>query len=207
MGSGKWRLANHKKQKGQLDNTKDFLDMANEIKCCLVTVPISMDEKIAVIAAGGIVTAGIRSFELWWDGAEKELSLILVAEKNDLANFKQSFYNMYPNADFADLDTIMPDWFDKNEEYQIFDVGTYHGHYTTIFDQARAHQIITQISNTIQLSKFAWIQFTFKSHNFNKFFLGHVAKLNKKYTEISNKKYVSTKDLIINPDKEPGDHP
>ncbi len=62
MGSGKWRLANHKKQKEQLDNTKDFLDAANDIKCCLVTVPISMNEKIAVIAASGIVSDGDSVF-------------------------------------------------------------------------------------------------------------------------------------------------
>lgn len=207
MGSGKWRLANHKKQKGQLNNTKEFLDASDELSCCLVTVPITMNEKIAVIAASGIVGAGIRSFEMWWDGIEKELSLILCAEKHDLGNFKQSFFNMYPNADFADLPTIIPDWFDKNTEYQVFDVGIYHGHYTTVYDQARAHQIITQISNTIQISKFAWLQFTFKSHNFNKFFLKHVARLNKKYIEISSKKYISTKDLIINPDAAPKDHP
>ena len=207
MGSGKWRLANHKKQKGQLDNTKDFLERANELKCTLVTVPISMDLKNAVIAASGIVGAGIRSFELWWDGEEKELSLVLVAEDHDLNNFKQAFSNMYPNADFIDLTDIVPDWFDETDEYQIFDISTFHGHYATVYDQAKAHQIITQIANTIQISKFAWIQIVFKSHSFNKFFLKHVSRLDKKFKDISDKKHVSTKDLFINPNKEPGPHP
>ena len=34
-----------------------------------------------------------------------------------------------------------------------------------------------------------------------------VARLNKKFTEISNKKYVRTKDLLVNPGKPPGNHP
>ncbi len=207
MGSNKWRLGNSKKQNGQLNQTKEFLDAANKLRCSLITVPVSINEKTAIIASSGIVGTGIRSFELWWDGQKRELSLVLVAEKYDLDSFKQSFYNMYPNAGFTDIGVITPGWFDKNEDYQIFDIGTYHGHYAAVFDQARAHQIISQISNTIQISKFAWIQFTFKSHNFTKFFLKHVAQLNKKFAEISSKKYVSTKDLIVNPYKVPGDHP
>jgi len=117
LGSGKWRLANHKKQNGQPGQTKDFLERANELKCALVTVPISMDPKLATSTASGIVGAGIRSFELLWDGMEKELSPVIAAEDHDLNNFKQAFSNMYPNADFADMSGIKPDWFDESEEY------------------------------------------------------------------------------------------
>ena len=66
---------------------------------------------------------------------------------------------MYPNVIFADLKSATPEWFDCKVKYQIFDVGTYHGHHTAVFDQTNAHQIITQMANTIQLSNYAWIQF------------------------------------------------
>ncbi len=207
MSSKRWRLANTKKQKGQLSQVTKFLPEAGNLSACSVIVPITMDKKEAVAAAGGLVSAGIRSFELWWDSTEKSLRFVLVGESQDLSNFKQAFANMYPNAFFADLDHTVPTWFDKKSEYQIFDVSTYHGHYTAVFDQTRAHQIITQIANTIQLSKHAWIQFTFRYYSFNSFLRRHVTRLDEKAREIKRGNYLSNTEIIMNPDKKPHDHP
>ncbi len=41
------------------------------------------------------------------------------------------FYNMYPNIDFEDIDDLEPEWFEKSKDYQIFDVGYKHGHFST----------------------------------------------------------------------------
>ena len=213
MGSRRWRLANTKKPKGQLHTVKKFLressntDHTNKLTACSVIVPITMDKKEAVIAAGGLVSTGIRSFELWWDSTEKRLQLVLVGNTRDISNFKQAFQNMYPNAVFIDLKEIVPTWFSIKNEYNVFDVGTYHGHYTAVFDQTKSHQIITQIANTIQLSKYAWIQFTFQHYGFNTFLRSHVSKLNQKNREIKKGKYLSNTEILLNPDKKPHDHP
>ena len=174
---------------------------------CSVVVPMEMDKKEAILAAGGLVSAGIRSFEVWWDGDEKRLQFVLAGEQQDMSSFKQAFANMYPNAYFADLKESVPRWFDKNLEYQIFDVGTYHGHYTAIFDKARAHQIITQIANTIQLSRHAWIQFAFRHYQFNSFLRHHVSRLDEKAREIKRGKYLSTSEVFLHSDKTPHEHP
>ena len=166
-----------------------------------------MDKKEAVASAGGLVSAGIRSFEIWWDSAEKSLQFVLVGETKDISNFKQAFANMYSNAVFVDLPHTEPKWFDKNAQYQIFDVGTYHGHYTAVFDQTKAHQIITQIANTIQLSKSAWIQFTFRYYSFNAFLRKHVTRLDEKAREIKRGNYLSTSEILMHPDKQPHEHP
>ena len=207
MGSKRWRLANAKKQKGQLDSVKEFLSASNELTACSVIVPILMDKKEAISAAGGLVSAGIRSFEIWWNSTEKRLQFVLVGQKHDISNFKQAFRNMYPNVVFGDLKNTVPDWFDHTVKYQIFDVGTYHGHYTAVFDQTKSHQIITQIANTIQLSKYAWIQFTFRHYSFNAFLRRHVTRLDEKNREIKRGRYLSNTEIIMHPDKKPHDHP
>jgi len=207
LGSRRWRLANTKKQKGQLDSVDRFLAAPGGLAACSVTVPIIMDKKEAAQAAGGLVSAGIRSFELWWDGTEKSLRFVLVGEARDIPNFKQAFANMYPNAIFVDLQKTVPEWFDAGREYNVFDVGTYHGHYTAVFDQAKAHQIITQISNTIQLSKYAWIQFAFRHYGFSGFLRRHVSRLDEKNREIRRGNYLSNTEILLHPDKRPHDHP
>ncbi len=207
LGSKRWRLANKKKQKGQLSQVKKFLSAAEKLSACSVIIPISMDKKEAVTAAGGLVNAGIRSFELWWDSTEKSLQFVLVGEAKDISNFKQAFANMYPNAAFTDLSSTSPEWFDKKSQYQIFDVGTYHGHYTAVFDQTKSHQIITQIANTIQLSKYAWIQFTFRYYSFNAFLRKHVTRLDEKAREIKRGNYLNTSEILLHPDKKPHEHP
>ncbi len=166
---GTWKLANSKNIPGLLDKTDKFLGMDTELAGCLVSIPTTMDIKAAINNVGGVISAGIRSLEIWWDSEKQELQIVLIASTLDLDKFKQAFYNMYPNIDFEDINNLEPEWFEKSkEDYQIFDVGYKHGHFSTVFDQSKAHLIITQIANTIQLSKFAWIQIVFKSHSFVK---------------------------------------
>lgn len=207
MGSKRWRLANHKKQTGRLDETKKFLPAIERLAACRIIVPITMDKKEAINAAGGLVSTGIRSFEIWWDRAEKRLDIVLVGEEQDLPGIKQAFANMYPNAAFVDINNTIPAWFDECTKYQVFDVGTYHGHYTAVFDQSKAHQLITQIANTIQISRQAWIQFTFRHYSFNGFLRKHVTKLDEKARQIKTGKYLSNTEIILHPDKKPHNHP
>ena len=168
----------------------------------MVTVPITMDAKGATAAAIGLAGGNntIRSFEIWWDGKEKELSIVLAAHHDsDLQSFKQAFANMYPNAGFVDLENTTPQWFDyMTNEYQIFDVGHFHGHYATVFDKTREQQIVNQIANTIQLYQYAWIQFVFSSYNFTPFLKNHVSRLNQKIKQVSNTKYRSLSDELTN---------
>ncbi len=206
MGSKRWHLANKKKPAGQLGEAKHFLAAPEKLAACSITVPIEMDKKAAINAAGGLTSAGIRSFEIWWDASEKRLELVLVAEKSDLATYRQAFLNMYPNAVFTELESTEPGWFERESEYQIFDVGTHHGHYSAVFDQARAHQLITQVANTIQLSRQAWIQFVFKQHSFAPFLRRHVTRLDAKIHEIKRGRYLSNTEIIMNPDKKPHEH-
>lgn len=61
------------KNKGQLDSMKDFLPSPEKFVACSVMVPITMDKKEAITVVGRIVSAGIRSFEIWLDCHEKRL--------------------------------------------------------------------------------------------------------------------------------------
>ena len=153
-----WSLSNTQKPKGQLDFTRDFLGTTNrtEISCCQVIVPISLDAKNAIQSASNILGIPsrnnnpyhntIRSFEIWWDGTKKQLKIVLASHSpKDLESFKTAFLQMYPNAKYSSLKTIVPEWYppviSKERDYKIFDVSTYHGHYSTIFDKSNIHYI------------------------------------------------------------------
>ena len=90
---------------------------------------------------------------------------------------------------FVDLDHNKPKWFDARNNYQIFDVSLYHGHYTTTFDRTNSHQLITQISNLIQLTDKSWIQFVFVSYNLTLFLKQHINWLDQKLKFVTNKNY------------------
>jgi|APSaa5957512535_1039671.scaffolds.fasta_scaffold03904_5 hypothetical protein len=203
---GTWKLANSKNIPGLLDKTDKFLGMDTELSGCLVSIPTSMDIKTAINNVGGVISAGIRSLEIWWDSEKQELQIVLIASEYDLDKFKQAFYNMYPNIDFEDIDVLEPEWFEKTKDYQIFDVGYRHGHFSTVFDQAKAHLIITQIANTIQLSKFAWIQIVFKSHSFVKELQSHLINLqNHNQTVVGQ--YYPTSSWLFSDKTDLKDHP
>ncbi len=148
---GKWKLANSKEPDGLLSNTTKFLSPKNKLAACFVSIPTIMDIRVAIDNIGGIISADTRSLEIWWNSEKQILDIVLVSTIQDLDKLKQAFYNMYQNISYEDIDIITPDWFDKNKKYQIFDVGYKHGHFSTVFDQLKTQQLITQISNTIQL--------------------------------------------------------
>lgn len=156
MGN-KWKLANPDNPDGLLDDTTHFLNSKNDLKACFVSIPTVMDVKTAIDNIGGIISADTRSLEIRWDSEKQTLDVVLVSSVSDLDKLKQAIYNMYQDVDFEDADSLTPDWFDPQKEYPIFDVGYKHGHFSTVFDQAKTHQLITQVSNTIQLTKYAWI--------------------------------------------------
>ena len=107
---------------------------------------------------------------------------------------------MYPNARYSNLKTIVPEWYLpvilKERDYKIFDVSTYHGHYSTIFDKSNVHYIITRIANTIQLTKYAWIQFVFAPYNFTSYLKSHHNQLNRKIKFVTSKKFRNWIDNI-----------
>jgi len=200
-----WRLSSKTKAEGLLNKTDKFLGHSN-LTACIISVPTSMDTKQAIMSLSGIVSAGIRSFELWWDSKLQTLDIVIVASKADLDKFKQSLINAYPNIDFEDLDNITPEWFDKTNHYELFDVGYQHGHFFTIFDKLKAYQIISNIANTIQLSKHAWIQIVFKSYPLVDVFQKFLQKTAIHYKTITRTDYTSQYDGFLSSNG-PGDHP
>ncbi len=204
---GKWKLANSKEPKGLLDESTKFLSPKNTLKACFISIPTIMDIKVAIDNIGGIISADTRSLEIWWNSEKQILDIVLVSTIQDLDKLKQAFYNMYQNISYEDIDIITPEWFDDTKEYQIFDVGYKHGHFSTVFDQSKTHQLITQISNTIQLSKFAWIQLVFKNHPFVKELQSHSTNLKNHYCTITKNDYFSTSDFLLSSKTEGREHP
>ena len=204
---GSWHLANPKPVPGLLDQSDKFLGSKTELQACRISIPTTMDIKTAINNVGGIISAEIRSLEIWWDSEKQELDIILVSSASDLEKLKQSFYNMYQNIDFDELEITEPVWFDEQKEYQIFDVGYKHGHFFTMFDQAKAHQLITQIANTIQLSKFAWIQLVFKNYSFTRELQSQSVNMKNHYQLVSKNDYFSTTDMIFSNKTEGREYP
>ena len=203
-----WSLSNTEKQNGKLSDTRKFLGITDKskISCCQVIVPITMDVKSAIFAASGLIGRSeknqwnntIRSFEVWWDSQKMELKIILASQSpEDLENFQTAFKTMYPNASFINLERIAPVWYsptktnEENNQYQIFDVSLYHGHYSSRLNQSQNNITITQILNTIQLAKSAWIQFVFAPYNFTPYLRSHTNQLNKRIKYVKSKNYRS----------------
>jgi hypothetical protein len=105
-----------------------------------------LDVKSAIFAASGLIGRSeknqwintIRSFEVWWDSQKMELKIILASQSpEDLENYQTAFRTMYPNASFINMDRVAPVWYSPTKienQYQIFDVSLYHGHYSCRLD-------------------------------------------------------------------------
>ena len=206
---GKFWSLSQEKQLGSLDKTRNFLGQSNSnVSCCSLKVPISMDVKSAIQTIPGLISSApevIRSFEVWWDGKNKQLKYVLSAQnKLDLANYKISFQNVYPNVSFVSQQETTPDWFSpQKSSYEIFDVSLQHGHYSTMLDtsatnQQQHHQLITNLSNSIQLYENAWIQFVFEPYNFISYLRHHQRRLNSRIKNITSKNYRTWIDDITN---------
>ena len=166
----------------------------------MIMIPITTDTKDAIFYAAGLLSDNARSFEIWWDRQKKDLVFVLASQsKSDLQKYKTALSNMYPNCRFADLDNTIPGWFDvRYENYRIFDVGLYHGHYTTTFDKTNSSQLITQLANMIQLTDRAWIQFVFTSYDFTSYLKGHISMLDQKIKSVTSKNYRTWIDDLTN---------
>lgn len=166
-----------------------------------------MDVKSAIFAASGLIGRSeknqwnntIRSFEVWCDSQKMELKIVLTSQSpEDLENFQTAFRTMYPNASFINMDRIVPVWYSPiakdtttDNKYQIFDVSLYHGHYSCRLDLPQNNITITQILNTIQLAKSAWLQFVFAPYNFTPYLRSHTNQLNKRMKYVKSKTYRS----------------
>ena len=202
---GKFWSLSQEKQAGILDSVRNFLGQPNSnVSCCSLKVPISMDVKSAIQTIPGLISSApeaIRSFEIWWDGKNKQLKYVLSAQnKLDLANYKISFQNVYPNVSFVTQQETIPEWFSPQSSYEIFDVSLHHGHYSTVLDTAtnQQHQLITNLSNSLQLYDNAWIQFVFTPYNFISYLRNHQRRLDSRIKYVTGKNYRTWIDDITN---------
>jgi len=202
---GKFWSLSQEKQAGILDSVRNFLGQPNSnVSCCSLKVPISMDVKSAIQTIPGLISSApeaIRSFEIWWDGKNKQLKYVLSAQnKLDLANYKISFQNVYPNVSFVTQQETIPEWFSPQSSYEIFDVSLHHGHYSTVLDTAtnQQHQLITNLSNSLQLYDNAWIQFVFAPYNFISYLRNHQRRLDSRIKYVTSKNYRTWIDDITN---------
>lgn len=62
--------------------------MDTKLSGCLVSIPTSMDIKTAINNVGGVISAGIRSLEIWRDSEKQELQIVLIASTYDPDKFK-----------------------------------------------------------------------------------------------------------------------
>ena len=164
-----------------------------------------MDVKSAIQTIPELIAPNpetIRSFEIWWNGNAKQLKYVLSAQnKLDLANYKISFQNVYPNVSFVSQQETIPEWFSpKNSSYKIFDVSLQHGHYSTVLDTTsqQQNQLITNLSNSIQIYDNAWIQFVFASYNFISYLRNHQRRLDTRIKHVTSKKYRTWVDDLTN---------
>ena len=163
-----------------------------------------MDVKSAIQTIPELISPNpetIRSFEIWWDGNVKQLKYVLSAQnKLDLANYKISFQNVYPNVSFVSQQETIPEWFSPSESsYEIFDVSLQHGHYSTVLDTAlQQNQLITNLSNSIQVYENAWIQFVFAPYNFITYLRNHQRRLDTRIKHVTSKKYRTWVDDLTN---------
>ena len=151
-----WRLANSQKQPGVLGNVKNFLDAPAKIAAFEVEIPMDPKDAEAAGAVGGLVSGGVRSMELWWDGTQKKLKVVIAAGANNIEPYKQAFSIMYPDAQFNKLKNTVPDWWDERYPYHYFDVSWRHGHFAgTVMD---AKWFTTHLASAIQINQYAWVQ-------------------------------------------------
>lgn len=200
-------MANRTKQAGLLGSTKTFLSRAGKLSACAVTPPIDMDKKAATDAAGSLCSEQARSLEIWWDGPNKTLQVVLVSEAQDMDRFRADVTGIYPGAAFSNLGQTVPEWYDPaTSTYRIFDVGTRHGHYTAVYDTARPHQLLTQVAGAVQSYEYAWVQIVFAKYDLTGPLDAHARRLNARYKEIRRGNYVSTYESLLSNAK-PHEHP
>ena len=201
----KWNLSNSKAPRGQLDQATRFFSTPKELAVCSVRIPIEVKVSDVEAAVSGLISEHIQSLELWWDKKACSLRFVLATDRPNIDDLRQAFASMYPNASIDDMDRTIPEWFDPQSQYRIFDVGTRHGHYTAVFDNSKAHKLVTKIATAIQRFDHAWFQILFKEHDSTKFLSSHTSRLVARSKEIQSNRHQSLWDIIQN--NKPHAHP
>jgi len=202
----RWHISNRKVPKGQLADVRRLIRGPERPSARSVIVPIESDQQGAAGVAGGLAGDQIRSFEMWWDAAESKLRFVMIADERDADNFERAFQVMYPNAAFDGMRETVPSWFDRGSAYRVFDVGTRHGHYATVFDEPGGeHSLITRMASAIQSASHAWIQFVFVRFDCTPFLRTHMTRLDGRFMEINRGNYTSWGDEITG--RKPRKHP
>ena len=192
----RWRISNKRMPRGQLADVKRFMRGPERLSARSVTIPIESDPQRAADVAGGLAGDQIRSFEMWWDAAESRLRFVIISDERDMDDFERAFRVMYPNAAFDGMSETVPAWFDRRSEYRVFDVGTRHGHYATVFDGPGASSLITSMAGAVQSAGHAWIQFVFARFDCTPFLRAHMSRLDGRFAEINRGEYTSWGDEI-----------
>ena len=151
-----WRLANSVKQPGALGKVRKFLDAPARIAACSVEIPIETNDAVAAGAVGGLVSEGVRSLELWWDGDTRHLDIVIAAGEHNMEPYKQAFSIMYPSSRFIPLKNAVPNWFAEHNPYHYFDVSWRHGHFAGTIKDAK--WFTSQLASAIQINRYAWVQ-------------------------------------------------
>ncbi|MCE2499043.1 MAG: hypothetical protein J4F28_08705 [Nitrosopumilaceae archaeon] len=202
----RWHISNKKMPRGQLADVKRLIHGPERPSARSVIVPIESDRQEATGVAGGLAGDQIRSFEMWWDASESKLRFVMIADERDADDFERAFQVMYPNSAFDDICETVPTWFDRRSTYRVFDVGTRHGHYATVFDEPGGeHGLITRMASAIQSASHAWIQFVFARLDCTPFLRTHMSRLDNRFMEINRGNYTSWGDEITG--KKPRKHP
>ncbi|MDH3779431.1 MAG: type IV secretion system DNA-binding domain-containing protein [Nitrosopumilus sp.] len=202
----KWTLAVESKQLGALDKITEFSspnqkknqkESSLPLRAVEIVIPIDQDIKKAVITAGSIISSSVRSFELIWDKKENRLSFWLVSNIHDITHYVDAFKSVYPNADFENLDYTIPEWFDPRTNYKVFDASVRHGNFFAVMDHQKTPALITQISNTIQMAQYGWIQFIFQRHDITNYINSFSQILDSMKRKVSNTKYRSEPESLF----------
>lgn len=201
----RWRISNKRMPRGQLAGVRKFMRGPERLSARSVTIPIESDPQRAADVAGGLAGDQVRSFEMWWDAAESRLRFVIISDERDTGDFERAFRVMYPNAAFDGMSETVPAWFDRRSEYRVFDVGTRHGHYATIFDGPGASSLITRMAGAIQSAGHAWLQFVFARFDCTPFLRAHMSRLDGRFAEINRGEYTSWGDEITG--RKPRRHP
>ncbi len=206
----RWRISNKKMPRGQLADVRKIIRGPERPSARSVTVPLESDPQRAANVAGGLAGEQVRSFEMWWDAAESRLRFVIISDERDAGDFERAFQVMYPNAAFGDMSETVPSWFDRGSACRVFDVGTRHGHYATVFDEpggggSGGHSLITRMASAVQSASRAWIQFVFARLDCTPFLRTHMSRLDARFMEINRGDYTSWGDEITG--KKPRKHP
>ncbi len=202
-----WRLANNAKPVGALGGVKEFLDAPASVSACMVDIPLEVNDAVAAGAVIGLVSEGVRSIELWWDGKQKILRIVLVAGTRNIEPFKQAFSIMYPAVVFYDLKVSDPEWYDERIPYHYFDVSWRHGHFAGTIKDAK--WFMTQLATAIQINQYAWIQIVWRGIDLSNYMMAYSNAFSAAATaNKENQEFTKNAQLIGNDiqDKTQGPH-